>query len=614
MCGFAALFEQARPFDTQILDGIDSDLRHRGPDSAGRFVEPGVALVFRRLAIIDPQAASDQPMQDRSGRFVLVFNGEIYNFRALRSELAARGVVFRTTGDTEVLLQALIAWNESALDRLEGMYAFVFVDREEQRVLAARDPLGIKPLYMMRRGGLTAFASEMRPLTRFAGAEPDPDALAELLTFRFAAGRLSNLRGIEKVPGGRFVSLSLRDGSSISREFCKTRDDLHHQEATLAEADADNRAAEAVSRSVQDHLQSDVGFCIQLSGGVDSSLVAALSSQHARGPIKSFGIDLSPSPNDEGPWRKLVVDRYGLEHREVRITGENYAEALPAAVRAMEGPMAHTGCVLLMLLCREIAQHHKVVLTGEGADEFFGGYKRYGQWRKIRDRGRAAALVPSSLWRYLDRWRDYHRFAGRDAAVYATVQGDYLATQEIFPDLAVKTGARESAIAEFSDFRNRLFAVDQSAYLESLLMRQDKLSMASSLEARVPFAHVPLARVVNRFPHRLRVPGEETKPILKRVARRHLPSELIDRRKIGLTIPATDWLKDERALGRYLSLLTEPSSRLAALGDRRRLRAAVDAARAGQQLRAPPMDHLIGMELWLRSLERLRARRVSPLN
>ncbi|MDT3687760.1 MAG: asparagine synthase (glutamine-hydrolyzing) [Pseudorhodoplanes sp.] len=606
MCGFAALFEQARPFDTPLLDGIDSDLRHRGPDSAGRFVEPGMALVFRRLAIIDPHAASDQPMQDASGRFVVVFNGEIYNFRALRSELEARGVTFRTTGDTEVLLQALIAWNESALDRLEGMYAFVFVDRVEQRVLAARDPFGIKPLYMMQRGGLTAFASEMRPLTRFAGAEPDRDALAELLTFRFAAGKLSNLRGIEKVPGGHLISLPLRHGSLISRSFCKAHDDLHYQDATLTEADADSRAAEAISQSVQDHLQSDVGFCIQLSGGVDSSLVAALSSQYARRPINSFGIDLSPAPNDEWPWRKLVIDQYELEHREVRITGEDYAEALPVAVRAMEGPMAHTGCVLLMLLCRQIAQDHKVVLTGEGADEFFGGYKRYGQWRRIRNRGRIAAFVPSSLWRYLDRWRDYRRFAGRDAAAYATVQGDYLATQEIFPDLVVKRGARESAAAEFSDFRNRLFAVDQSAYLESLLMRQDKLSMASSLEARVPFAHLPLARIVNRFPHRLRAPGDETKPILKRIARRYLPHELIDRRKVGLTVPTIDWLKNDRALGRYLTLLTEPNSRLAALGDRKRLCAAVDAARRGTRHRVPPMDHLIGMELWLRSLEPLR--------
>lgn len=608
MCGFAALFEQGRRFPAHLLDGIDCDLRHRGPDSARRLAEPGMALVFRRLAILDPKAASDQPMQDPSGRFALIYNGEIYNFRTLRRELEAQGTVFRTTGDTEVLLQALITWNENALDRLEGMYAFVFVDRLQQRVLAARDPFGIKPLYMTRRNGLVAFASEMRPLTRFIEVEPDPAALAELLCFRFAAGKLSNLRGIEKLPGGYLATLSLQDGSLLCREFCNARDDLHQPDDRLSEAEADELAASAVSKSVEDHLQSDVGFCIQLSGGVDSSLVAALSSRSARKAVKSFGIDLSPAPNDEGPWRQLVAEHYGLDHHEVRLTGESYAEALPAAVDAMEGPMAHTGCVLLMLLCREISRHHKVVLTGEGADEFFGGYKRYGQWRKIRDRGRLAALVPPPMWRYLDRWRDYRRFAGRDAAVYATVQGDYLATQQIFPDLVPKRGARERAADEFSDFRARLFAVDQSAYLESLLLRQDKLSMASSLEARVPFVHLPLARVVNRFPHRLRAPGGETKPILKRIASRHLPSDLIHRRKVGLTIPSVDWLKDQRALGRYLPMLTDSSSRLAALGDRKLLRAAVDAVRHGQRHRVPPMDHLIGMELWLRSLEALRTR------
>jgi asparagine synthase (glutamine-hydrolysing) len=264
-----------------------------------------------------------------------------------------------------------------------------------------------------------------------------------------------------------------------------------------------------------------------------------------------------------------------------------------------------------MLLCREIAKYDKVVLTGEGADEFFGGYKRYGQWRQLKRKGLLASLVPAPAWPLLDRWRDYRRFAGRDAAVYSTVHGDYLATREIFPDLVPAPGAREQAANEFGDFRSRLFAVDQSAYLESLLLRQDKLAMASSVEARVPYAHLPLARVLNRFPHRLRAPGGETKPILKFIANQHLPSELIYRRKIGLTIPTNDWLSDERALGRYLPLLTDADSRLAAFGDQARLRRAVESFRKGMRTRLPPLEHLIGVELWLRSLEPLRRQKLA---
>jgi asparagine synthase (glutamine-hydrolysing) len=259
-----------------------------------------------------------------------------------------------------------------------------------------------------------------------------------------------------------------------------------------------------------------------------------------------------------------------------------------------------------MLLCREIAKHNKVVLTGEGADEFFGGYMRYRQWRELRKKGRLASLVPGVAWPFLDRWRDYRRFGGHPAEIYAAVQGDYLATEEVFPGLAPAPGERERAVGEFGDFRSRLFAVDQSCYLESLLLRQDKLAMASSLESRVPFAHLPLARVLNRIPHVFRVPGGVTKPILKTIAERYLPHDLIHRRKIGLTIPTNDWLADERSLGRYLPLLVDADSRLGALADRKALRGAVESFRSGQRRKLPPLDHLIGLELWLRSLEPLR--------
>jgi asparagine synthase (glutamine-hydrolysing) len=606
MCGFAVLVQPGREFPSSLLADIEKDLYHRGPDSGGVVSMPGAALVFRRLSILDPRPVSDQPLFDPSRRYVLLFNGEIYNFHSVRQNLEARGVVFRTNGDTEVLLQALIMWGEAALDHLEGMYAFVFVDQQDKTLIAARDPFGIKPLYIARQGSLVVFASEMRPIVRLIGAEVDHAAMSELLVFRFAAGRLSNLRHIERLPGGRVVRLSLEDCAMSERIFCDPRAELRDIDERLDADSVDALTTAALDRSVTDHLHSDVGYCVQLSGGVDSSLLTAMTSQKAGIPISSFGIDLSPLPNDEGLWRRMVVERYGIDHTEVPITGWDYADALPQAVSHMEGPIAHTGCVLLMLLCREIAKRSKVVLTGEGADEIFGGYMRYQQWQELERKGQLASLVPSWAWPFLNRWREYRRFSGRDAAVYSSVQGDYIATGKIFPDLTPDPGARELTAREFPDFRSRLFAVDQSAYLESLLLRQDKMAMASSLEARVPFTHLPLARVINRFPHRIRVPGGETKPILKRIADLYLPHGLVHRRKIGLTIPVNDWLADERGLGRYLELLTETNSRLAEFGDRKRLRSAVECFRRGQRQSIPPLDHMIGMELWLRSLEGLR--------
>jgi asparagine synthase (glutamine-hydrolysing) len=606
MCGFAALFEPGRVFAPDLLAAIDRDLFHRGPDSGGQASVPGMAMVFRRLAIMDPTPVSDQPMRDPDGRYTLMFNGEIYNQRALRRALESEGVRFHTaSGDTEVLMQALIHWGESALPRLEGMYAFVFADAKNATAIAARDPLGIKPLYVAKRGRFTGFASEAAPLTRFVGAEADPAALAELLMFRFAAGRLSNYRGIERVPGGHFVRVSLADGATSEHRFCDPLDELHEPDAAITYEQADELAEQAIRQSVIDHLQSDVGFCVQLSGGIDSSLVSAISSREFGKPVQSFGINLQPWPQDEKRWRDAIAAQYGLEHHEVKLTGADYAEALPQAVARMEGPIAHTGCVLLMLLCKEIARHKKVVLTGEGADEFFGGYSRYQNWKQIERRGRIGSLVPPSLWPYLDRWREYRRYARQDAASTATIQGDFLATAEIFPGLIPPPGAREHTAGDFSDFRSRMFAVDQSAYLESLLLRQDKMAMTHSLEARVPFAHWPLARVVNRFPHHVRAPGGDTKPVLKRIAERYLPRDLVRRKKVGLTIPAHEWIADEKALGRYLPLLTDADSRLAQWTDARTLRGAVDAFRRGERHALPPFEHLIGVELWLRSVARL---------
>ena len=202
----------------------------------------------------------------------------------------------------------------------------------------------------------------------------------------------------------------------------------------------------------------------------------------------------------------------------------------------------------------------------------------------------------------LRRWREIQRYSGRDPAIYAAVYHDFLAMNELFPELVPAPGARESAAARFSDFRDRMFAADQSAYMESLLMRQDKLTMAASVEARVPFAHMPLARVVNRFVHAIRAPGGETKPLLKAIAEAVLPRELIYRRKVGLNLPLERWLDDADALGRYLDLLAEPNARLATYCEPSGLRATVEAFRAGRRARLAPMAHLVNMELWLRSL------------
>ena len=603
MCGFAAFFEHDRCFAPSLLDGADGDLFHRGPDSGARYTEPGAAMVFRRLAILDPDPRANQPFADRSGRYVLVFNGEIYNFLNLRKELEASGARLKTTGDTEVIAEGFALWGEALFDKLEGMFALVIFDTEKKRVTIARDPLGIKPLYVTRSGNLFAAASEMRPLRRLTGkTEVDEAALAELLVFRFAAGKLSNLRHIEMLTPGTVATFSLTDGQYRQRRFTDVLDTLAPDPAITQDA-ALALAEEVLTRSLHDHLQSDVGFSIQLSGGVDSSLVLALASEKMGRRLDSYSIRLADPRVDESRFRAPVVERYRPNHKEVDLDGRAFADALPRANHFMEGPSPHLGCVMLMLLCEIIQKRHKVVLTGEGADEFFGGYDRYRQWRTLARHGAIGRLVPKALWPLIPRYRYLRRFSYFDAPLIASVLIDLPGLFELFPGLVPAPGGRGKAAARFHDFRDQMLAVDQTAYLESLLMRQDKMAMAASVEARVPFAHMPLARALNRVPNPIRIPGGETKPLLKALARKWLPSEVVDRRKIGLTLPITDWLADDEGLGRYLELLAEPGARLAAYAEPSALARLVETFRtAPTPQNAGLLTHLVNVELWLRTL------------
>ena len=601
MCGFVALSEPGRFFEESLMTKMESDLHHRGPDSGGLSIEQGFALAFRRLAILDPAAGADQPMNDPTGRRTIVFNGEIYNYRRLRAELEAAGTQFRTNGDTEVILAAYAAWGEDCFARLEGMFAIVIIDRDTNQLIAARDPFGIKPLYVAQRGNLTGFASEMRPLARLFPVTVDRAALSELLIFRFAAGRLSNLADIESLPGGTVLVQSLASGKQHTYRFCDPLDSFDPDPSIDMET-AIAQSRDAIINSVQDHLASDVGYTVQLSGGVDSSLVSAIAQRETGGALASYGVHIPDFDLDEAPYRAQAVERIGLEHSEITLDGHAFADALPRAVKHMEGPVPHYGCVMLMLLCDRIRERSKVVLTGEGADELFGGYKRYDIWRDLAQKGRLAKLVPEWMWPFLQRWREIQRYSGRDPAIFGAVYHDFMALNDLFPELVPVPGAREAAATRFSDFRERMFAVDQTAYLPSLVMRQDKMAMAASVEARVPFTHMPLARVVNRFPAALRAPGGKTKPILKSVAEEFLPHELIHRRKVGLALPLDEWLSDPKGLGRYLDFLVQPDSRLAEFADSKKLREIVERFRSGARDRMPPMAHLVNLELWLRSL------------
>ena len=607
MCGFAAFFEAGRNFDKAFVTAVDRDLYHRGPDSGGLDDRTGQALIFRRLAIMDPLPQSDQPMQAEDGQATLMFNGEIYNHLDLRRELEAQGAIFKTHSDTETVLQGFLHWGTGLLDRLEGMFACVFVDYQKQSVIAARDPYGIKPLYMARNGNAIGFSSESRPLRRFVGSKIDLTALSELLLFGFAANNLSNFRNIDLIPAGGFVTYQLQNGAHQTQRYYDILSPLSGEKWQGNPSELEEMIETGVRTSVKDHLQSDVGYALQLSGGIDSSLVTAIASEFSDQPLRTFGVRLEDERNDEGPWRRMVCDRYPVIHKEVTLTGEDFGTAWSDGVTAMEGPVPHLACIMLRLLCREIAKTDKVVLTGEGADEFFGGYDRYKNWQQLDRYARFARMLPEFLWLLArKRYSALEKFRRLDPSIASIFYRDYQTVAELFPDLIPNVDRpRASLLTELSDFRDRMNGADLTGYLESLLMRQDKMSMAESVEVRVPFTHRPLGSKILSIPRDIRIPGGSNKPLLKTLAEKYLPHELIHRRKVGFTLPWKDWMAKGGPLESLVSLMLEPDARLGQYGNHGKIRQLTEDFLSGKNVAAyKTLVMLANIELWLRSTEK----------
>ncbi len=580
MCGFAAFFDSRQLYSKSLLTSVADDLYHRGPDSAGFFSKPGGSLVFRRLSIMDPLPHSDQPMLDNTERFAIVFNGEIYNFKKLRGLLQKSGVAFRTNSDTEVLLEGFKYWGESVLNYIEGMFAFVIWDLNQNLVFAARDTLGIKPLYLARRGAFTGFSSETGPLRRMIGTKVSSIAMAEILTLRYPTERRSSFESIELIPGGTMVRLDVKTNKLSEQVFEDLLETLI-PDNKMSFNEAAEITEEAVVESVKSHLQSDVGYSLQLSGGVDSSLITAIAALHSTKPLKTFGIKLADSRHDESQYQRQVAELYNVDHDEVVLDSADFVLGLEETCRALEMPTAHFGCVFLKRLSEIISRQHKVSLVGEGADEFFGGYSRYANLQGIFNRAAIARIIPQAILDHVPRLSTLQRFKIMDPTLATQTYHNQSVAFSLFPNLEPYTTISHK-LKRIKGFKSRMLAADQLGYLGSLLWRQDRIAMAHSLEVRTPFAHMPLARAVNKIPHRFRIPGNETKPLLKKMAEKYLPHDLIYRRKVGLTLPIDDWICDEKVLKPHVMAILEPNSPLTHFADRHSLHKFINAFYAGR--------------------------------
>jgi asparagine synthase (glutamine-hydrolysing) len=543
MCGISGFNHRSEP----LIDAMNRALAHRGPDHGSRYVDDRVSLGHRRLSIIDLSDQSNQPMSDPDGRFWLVYNGEVYNFQELRSELEAEGYDFRSRGDGEVVLHGYRCWGVDVLRRLNGMFAFAIYDRERKRLFLARDPFGIKPLYYYWDGDRFIFASEIKAILEHdIPRNVDAKALSEYFTFRFTLGPRTLFENIFKLPPGTYLELDLETGCIAETGAFWTPPEVSEDGASPDALAAELK--ELFIDSIRMRLVSDVPLGFFLSGGIDSSIVVAAA--------KALGADVHAfsagfETTNELGFARLAASHFGADFREIFI-GNDALERLDAMVYHMDEPVGDAAFLALMVLSAEASKQVKVVLAGEGADELFAGYDRY---KAFLFGNRIAGGVPDFLRGCVPHGLGSENFK-RMARVVGEreVKNRYLEIIRLFSHVELdRLGVAESTdwtskVGVNGLFHENPLAAAQLFDLKTVLpndffVKADKMTSAFGLEMRVPFLDPRLVALSFRIPSSLKLRGWNEKYLLKRAFASDLPETIVRRRKHGFDVPMDAWLR-----------------------------------------------------------------------
>jgi asparagine synthase (glutamine-hydrolysing) len=590
MCGITGFWQDPSEGEIELLAlarRMAVQMEHRGPDDAVEWVEAecGLGLGFRRLAIVDLSPTGRQPMASASERYVIIFNGEVYNFVAVRAELEKKGYQFRGGSDTEVLLAAIEEWGlRSAIQRFVGMFGFALWDREERALHLVRDRLGIKPLYYGWQGGTFLFGSEIKALAAhpaFLG-EIDRDALALYMRHGYVPAPYAIYRGIHKLPPGMILTLRSQDDVSATPEpFWLAREVV---EAGLANpfAGGESEAVAALDSLLRDavalRMIADVPLGAFLSGGIDSSTVVALMQAQSARPVKTFTIGFHESGYDEAAHAAAVATHLGTDHTSLYVTPEEARTVIPRLPMMFDEPFADSSQLPTFLVSQLARRHVTVSLSGDGGDELFGGYNRYfwgrSIWGKIgrvppgaralgsraltalspdgwdRQFARLDPLLPAGL-RQRTPGDKLHKLAGVLAAenpeeLYRGLVSQWNRTQDIVvgaiePPTAITDRSRWAALP---DFTQRMMFLDLISYLpDDILAKVDRASMAVSLEARVPLIDHRVVAFAASIPLSMKIRNGQGKWLLRQVLDQYVPRELIERPKMGFGVPIDSWLR-----------------------------------------------------------------------
>ncbi len=615
MCGICGVYNSggASPDDGRIVRDMMTALEHRGPDGDGFWAGGHATLGHRRLAIID-LAGGWQPIFNETEEVVVVFNGEIFNYRELRRELEGAGHTFRTAGDTEVIVHGYEHWGDEFVTRLRGMFAFSLWDHARRRMLLVRDRFGVKPLYYAERdgGSRLLFASEIKALF----ADPrvpralNSARLAEYLAFRSLADEETMFAGVREVMPG--TMLILEGGRRTERRYWSAQVPI--QRDTPGE-DLVERGRALLTDAVEARLVSDVELGTITSGGLDSSLLSAITAEIAGRTVDTFCVGFEDPRMDERAFARSVAERIGSRHHEIVVTPAEIDREIELLTWANDEPLTHPNSVPMHFIFREAKERVgvTVLLSGEGADEVFGGYGRFGaaarrdQLRRVPGVALAGALAPG---------------VGKFATLKKVMHRDYLLTASEFTgraDVASLVGSGEDYLQRRRNLwpegdagADGLFVYDQRTYLLPLLQRQDRMSMAAGLEVRVPYLDHHLAEWVNGLGAGVKLAGGVRKAVLRRMATRWLPDEIINRRKVGFEMPLDEWMRAGGPLAHRVEALRDQNSFAAEHTDAKAVARLIDEHNRGAANHADTLWTLVALDAWgsvfLR--ERVRAERL----
>ena len=569
MCGITGLyaFNMVGRINLIHLEAATWCLEKRGPDNQGSWFDDVVGLGHRRLSVIDTSPEANQPMIDESGRFRIIFNGEIYNYKEIRKELAGKGIAFRTESDTEVLLQAFIHWGPACLKRLNGFFAFAIYDQKEEYLLIARDRLGIKPLLYYHDDDKVLFASEMKSILSYGVPRKlNTTALHLFFQLTYIPAPLTIIDGVKKLKPGCFLSISRKGELKVKRYY-----EVPYTEKPEVNSfdEAKKLVRQRLTNSVHRRLVADVPLGTFLSGGIDSSIITALAAREVE-KLDTFSIGFKGHGYfDESKYARMVADRYQTNHHEFKLSNSDLHGHLYKMIQSIDEPFADSSALPVHLLASLTRKEVTVALSGDGADEIFSGYNKHSAWAMSKESGLRNKLITNLDWLWTslpksrnsglsDKVRQLHRMADllkmKDDEKYwflASFTGDDEISRLLKSNYQAssknlrKFKSTISALTGSGSLNEMLNADTQLVLPNDMLQKVDLMSMANSLEVRVPFLDHEVVQLAFNLPEKFKVDGMKRKIILKEAFADIIPEELISRPKHGFEVPLLEWFRKE---------------------------------------------------------------------